>query len=213
MECKYRPTDNARSILSPAYRILPVQTTRPLAVPYVGVTSNRGVMESRNGSKLERKLHDLRGCVCVASYPEGRKEGSKTWLTVDHRSHQDTSSLPPSLFLSLRFTDRGTPPPSIILLSRETPLSLSLSLLFCPGEAWWRKSVFHRGWNEIMEPELREARKNKEEEKSSSGPNARRRIERDESFSTLSLSLLSESDPPPPRYYPSRELTFARSVF
>lgn len=200
-----------RGRFSLPYRILPVQTTRPLAVPYVGVTSNRGVMESRNGSKLERKLHDLRGCVCVASYPEGRKEGSKTWLTVDHRSHQDTSSLPPSLFLSLRFTDRGTPPPSIILLSRETPLSLSL--LSCPGEAWWRKSVFHRGWNEIMEPELREARKNKEEEKSSSGPNARRRIERDESFSTLSLSLLSESDPPPPRYYPSRELTFARSVF
>lgn len=135
MECKYRPTDNARSILSPAYRILPVQTTRPLAVPYVGVTSNRGVMESRNGSKLERKLHDLRGCVCVASYPEGRKEGSKTWLTVDHRSHQDTSSLPPSLFLSLRFTDRGTPPPSIILLSRETPLSLSFSypVLARPG--------------------------------------------------------------------------------
>lgn len=120
-----------RGRFSLPYRVLPVQTTRPLAVPYVGVTSNRGVMESRNGSKLERKLHDLRGCVCALprTRKEGRKEGSKTWLTVDHRSHQDTSSLPPSLFLSLRFTDRGTPPPSIILLSRETPLSLSLSLI------------------------------------------------------------------------------------
>lgn len=217
MECKYRPTDNARSILSP--------------IPHLACSNHSTARRSLRWRYFQSRSHGIEErleigaktprstcgwvCVCVCALPrtrkEGRKEGSKTWLTVDHRSHQDTSSLPPSLFLSLRFTDRGTPPPSIILLERETPLSLSL--LSCPGEAWWRKSVFHRGWNEIMEPELREARKNKEEEKCSSGPNARRRIERDESFSTLSLSLLSESDPPPPRYYPSRELTFARSVF
>lgn len=191
--CLFKPLDRSPF---PTLALLPIEESW-----------NRGT--ARNWS--ENSTIYVGVCALPRTRKEGRKEGSKTWLTVDHRSHQDTSSLPPSLFLSLRFTDRGTPPPSIILLSRETPLSLSL--LSCPGEAWWRKSVFHRGWNEIMEPELREARKNKEEEKSSSGPNARRRIERDESFSTLSLSLLSESDPPPPRYYPSRELTFARSVF
>lgn len=191
--CLFKPLDRSPF---PTLALLPIEESW-----------NRGT--ARNWS--ENSTIYVGVCALPRTRKEGRKEGSKTWLTVDHRSHQDTSSLPPSLFLSLRFTDRGTPPPSIILLSRETPLSLSL--LSCPGEAWWRKSVFHRGWNEIMEPELREARKNKEEEKSSSGPNARRRIERDESFSTLSLSLLSDSDPPPPRYYPSRELTFARSVF
>lgn len=212
MECKYRPTDNARSILSPIPRLACSNHStarRSLRWRYFQSRSH-GIEERLEiGAKTPRSTWV---CVCVASYPEGRKEGSKTWLTVDHRSHQDTSSLPPPFFC-LSVSPTGGLPLRVLSFSREKPPSLSLSLLSCPGEAWWRKSVFHRGWNEIMEPELREARKNKEEEKSSSGPNARRRIERDESFSTLSLSLLSESDPPPPRYYPSRELTFARSVF
>lgn len=135
MECKYRPTDNARSILSP--------------IPHLACSNHSTARRSLRWRYFQSRSHGIEErleigaktprstwvCVCVASYPEGRKEGSKTWLTVDHRSHQDTSSLPPSLFLSLRFTDRGTPPPSIILLSRETPLSLSLSypVLARPG--------------------------------------------------------------------------------
>lgn len=129
VECKYRPTDNARSILSPIPRLACSNHStarRSLRWRYFQSRSH-GIEERLEiGAKTPRSTWV---CVCVASYPEGRKEGSKTWLTVDHRSHQDTSSLPPSLFLSLRFTDRGTPPPSIILLSRETPLSLSLSLI------------------------------------------------------------------------------------
>lgn len=135
MECKYRPTDNARSILSPIPRLACSNHStarRSLRWRYFQSRSH-GIEERLEiGAKTPRSTWV---CVCVASYPEGRKEGSKTWLTVDHRSHQDTSSLPPSLFLSLRFTDRGTPPPSIILLSRETPLSFSLSypVLARPG--------------------------------------------------------------------------------
>lgn len=135
VECKYRPTDNARSILSPIPRLACSNHStarRSLRWRYFQSRSH-GIEERLEiGAKTRRSTWV---CVCVASYPEGRKEGSKTWLTVDHRSHQDTSSLPPSLFLSLRFTDRGTPPPSIILLSRETPLSLSLShpVLARPG--------------------------------------------------------------------------------
>lgn len=135
MECKYRPTDNARSILSPIPHLACSNHStarRSLCWRYFQSRSH-GIEERLEiGAKTPRSTWV---CVCVASYPEGRKEGSKTWLTVDHRSHQDTSSLPPSLFLSLRFTDRGTPPPSIILLSRETPLSLSLSypVLARPG--------------------------------------------------------------------------------
>lgn len=136
-------------------RILAVQTTRP-AVPH-GVTSNRGVMEERLeiGAKTRVGPDDIYVCTRVCWLVPGRKEGSKTWLTVDRRSHQDTS---PFLFLSLRFIETRR---TIILffLSRERETSLSLSLIL----SWWRKSVFHRGWNEIMEPELwSEARKNKE---------------------------------------------------
>lgn len=127
-----------RGRFSLPYRVLPVQTTRPLAgFPTLALLPieeswNRGT--ARNWS--ENSTIYVGVCALPRTRKEGRKEGSKTWLTVDHRSHQDTSSLPPSLFLSLRFTDRGTPPPSIILLSRETPLSLSLSLILS-----WRSLV------------------------------------------------------------------------
>lgn len=66
--------------------------------------------------------------MCVASYPEGRKEGSKTWLTVDHRSHQDTSSLPPPFFC-LSVSPTGGLPLRVLSFSREKPPSLSLSLI------------------------------------------------------------------------------------
>lgn len=108
--CLFKPLDRSPF---PTLALLPIEESW-----------NRGT--ARNWS--ENSTIYVGVCALPRTRKEGRKEGSKTWLTVDHRSHQDTSSLPPSLFLSLRFTDRGTPPPSIILLSRETPLSLSLIL-------------------------------------------------------------------------------------
>lgn len=115
--CLFKPLDRSPF---PTLALLPIEESW-----------NRGT--ARNWS--ENSTIYVGVCALPRTRKEGRKEGSKTWLTVDHRSHQDTSSLPPSLFLSLRFTDRGTPPPSIILLSRETPLSLSLSypVLARPG--------------------------------------------------------------------------------
>lgn len=129
-----------RGRFSLPYRILAVQTTRP-PVPY-GVTSNRGVMEELEiGAK--NFIHGVR--VCVASYPEGRKEGSKTWLTGDHRSRQDTFPPPLPPFFSVspfyREEDSSIRSPLRLLLS----FFLSLSLCY-PLSTWqdrWRKSVFH----------------------------------------------------------------------
>lgn len=128
-----------RGRFSLPYRILAVQTTRP-PVPY-GVTSNRGVMEELEiGAK--NSIHGVR--VCVASYPEGRKEGSKTWLNGGppfSPRYVPSSSSP--FFFCLSVLSRGglvdsLPPSTIIIL-----LPLSLRYPLSTWQDRWRKSVFH----------------------------------------------------------------------
>ena len=124
--------------------------------------------------------------VCVRWLVPGRKEGSKTWLTVDRRSHQDTS---PFLFLSLRFIETRR---TIILffLSRERETSLSLSLLSCPGgEKAFSIAVGTKLWSRNCGARRGKTKSGEESRKNPAADRARpnRRIERDESFSSLSL--------------------------
>lgn len=138
-----------------------------------------------------------RVCVrwLVPGRKEGRKEVSKTWLTVDRRSHQDTS---PFLFLSLRFIETRR---TIILffLSRERETSLSLSLLSCPGgekafsiavgtKLWSRNCGARRGKTKSGE----EGRKNPAADRAgySSKPKDRTRRKFFLSFSLSELDLL-----------------------
>lgn len=153
---------------------------------------------------MERKLEPApmistcaRVCVrwLVPGRKEGRKEVSKTWLTVDRRSHQDTS---PFLFLSLRFIETRR---TIILffLSRERETSLSLSLLSCPGgekafsiavgtKLWSRNCGARRGKTKSGE----EGRKNPAADRAgySSKPKDRTRRKFFLSFSLSELDLL-----------------------
>lgn len=139
-----------------------------------------------------------RVCVrwLVPGRKEGRKEVSKTWLTVDRRSHQDTSSLP--FFVSPFYRDSSNYYP-FLPLARKRDLSLSLSLLSCPGgekafsiavgtKLWSRNCGARRGKTKSGE----EGRKNPAADRAgySSKPKDRTRRKFFLSFSLSELDLL-----------------------
>lgn len=174
---------------------------------------------------MERKTLSM-VCVCALSRTrkEGRKEGSKTWLTGDHRSRQDTFPPPPPPFFSVspfyREEDSSIRSPLRLLLSFFSPLS-SVHLArpvekkrfpSAVGTKLWSRNCVKKGKTKSGGEEGR-----KNPRIGATRPN--RRIERDQSFSSLSLF----------RFCPSWttclllllllvitavvESTFARSVF